>query len=565
MAARYSDSLRYARGIPAQTWFDHNFLSKDAKSRGPDIPGIGPFNSALLVIHDRFELNDQTSSLYNQGTTTPSGKIYGFVDGKTEFVNIFEKKFSRTNHLQEVFCLPLIHSVVDCEELWIWIADCSAGFVKGRMGNNAHSATHVATAYSSALAAICYQLAKSITLDRKTDIAQGPFQTTSLSAIEAELDQKPDLLTEDAERHMLYDALEWVSHTIRVLIEYSDEVKSIFQTLSMAYRTPDTLQSLNATYLLNVTVSDRVLGNWIYLSYMRYLRYSKTKSFMTEFPVGLTALMVVSPVIFHYNGSDAPWSEKIGDIVSNVDVSLAQVTSKFESGELATDFDLRVATLQAFCESSLTIAPDLIHAICEAVENGLSFDSVIRSPRPAWMIDSTPMINGSEISNPPYITEVDDTEGRIRVIGSDSANWSTICLRPDTHVKVQIYSLGCKTQIGNTSGKGRIQNVRFSSTFDPHFADIMKGQKGVSTSGQVYYPGMDRFTPHILPNTIDIDGEWKVETTQDGLRVECNDQTILVDEQPYFPNDYEGFAYANADRYALISFKNCYLEIESSM
>jgi hypothetical protein len=67
MASRFADSMRYSNGTPYQAWFERNFTSKDARTHGRDIPGIGPFNSTLLVIHDRSELNDQTSSLYNQG------------------------------------------------------------------------------------------------------------------------------------------------------------------------------------------------------------------------------------------------------------------------------------------------------------------------------------------------------------------------------------------------------------------------------------------------------------------------------------------------------------------
>jgi hypothetical protein len=571
--SRYSAPLRYSPGIPVQTWLEHSFLSKEAKANGPDIPGIGSFNSALLVLHSRIELNDQTSRLYDQGSPTPSGKVYGFVNAEAEFVDIFKKDFSRKNRLRKVFCLPLIHSVEDCEELKPWIFDCAAGFVKGRMGNNVHSATHVATAYSSALSSICYQLAESIARDRqkKTDITAtsntmgAPFAVTALSAIEADLltGNEADLLTGDSERHMLYDALEWISHTIRVLIEYSPEIEAIFQTLSMAYRTPDTLQSLNATYLLGTTVSDRDLGNWIYLSYMRYLRHSETASFTTNFPVGLTALMVVSPMIFHNRESDTSWCAKIEQIVDGLDAALIDVETKFESGEIATDYDLRVATLEAFCSISLLIDPNLIPKICEAVENGLSFNAVLRSPRPTWMIDATPMINGREIDNPAHITELDSAEGGVRVIGSDSSNWSAICLRPGVCARVKIFSLGCKTQMGNTAGRGRIQNVRFSSTFDPHFADIMKGQKGVSTSGQVYYPGMNRFSPHIQPNKIDISGEWRVESSLSGLRIECDDNVILADAQPFFAENYEGPEYTNSERFALISFKNCYLEIDA--
>jgi hypothetical protein len=562
--SRYSAALRYSRGIPVQIWFDAHFLQKDARFNGREVPGIGPFNSTLLVMHNRIELNNQTSSLYDQGSPTPSARIYGFAEASESFMPIFEKDFSRAHRLRKVFALPLIYAVEDCDDLWVWISDLSVAFVKGRMGNNAHSC---------ALASICYQLAESVANNLQVGSASdqngaSEEQKMIASMIETAVMKgelsKPDLLTGDAERHMLYDALEWISHSIRVLCDYSDEVKSVFQTLSMAYATPDTLQiqSLNACHLLNIKVSERMVGNWIYLSYLRYLRYSLSPT-MKNFPIGLTALTVISPMIFHNTGVKGGWATIIGQIIGGLETALEEVNSKFGSGEIATDHDLRVATLEAFCNASQIINTDLVRRICEAVETGRSFESVIHSPRPAWMIDLTPMINGRQIENTVQITIESAEDSRlVRVIGYDSSNWSAICLRPDTRVRVKINSLGCQTRMGNTAGKGRIQNVRFSSTFDPHFADIMKGQKGVSTAGQVYYPGMDRFKPHIQPHKIDVDGEWEIENTIDGLKIECNGDTILKDNLPYFPEDYDGPDYTNSDRFALIAFKNCYLDLE---
>lgn len=575
--SRFSDSLSFTGGIQVETWFKNHFTTKDAKDGGKEIPGIGPFNSTLLVIHNRRDLNTQYSSLYDQGTPTPTGKIYGFEKAEDEFTRIFRGEYSKDHRLSRVFCLPLIASVEDCSDLWVWISDCSANFVSGRMGNNTHSATHIATAYLSTLSIICYQLAESLApaIGVQEETRHSEILTTELKSIEASL-VTPDLLTGDAERHMLCDALEWITHSLRVLTEYSPDIWAILQTMSLAYNTPDTLQSLNATYILNREAEEGMVGHWIYLSYRRYFLRSMDSSFITNFPVGLTALMVVAPhildpVLLFLRDDDEKkgnWAENVEDLINALDQTLRDVSMKFESGEIVTEYDLRLNMLESFNKVSMLVEDTTIRKICEAVENDRSFDSVIRPVRPDWTIEATSMINGRSSQNKPHFMTSKDCpdDSSVRVIGSDSSNWSAICLRPGIKLRVKINTLGCRARIGNTRGGARVQNVRFGSTFDPHRMDIMRGQKGVSVSGQVYHPLMDRFKPHIQPQKINQDGVWIVTCDSDGLVVTCNDQIVLADCDPYIPVDESGEPltprYANSDRYGMIAFKNCYLDLE---
>jgi hypothetical protein len=581
MASRFSTKLRHTRGTPVETWFGAHFLAKDERTNGPHIPGIGPFNSTLLVIRDRIELNDQTSSLYTQGSPTPSGKIYGFAGAEESFIPIFKKDFEKERELRNVFCLPLICRAEDCESLWTWISDCSVNFVKGKVGNNCHDPTHIATAYSCALSTICYQIAESITSMSRTpvkteepvEIQEILFPGTAMRELEVELDaqNKADILIGDAERMMLYDAFHWIVISIQSLIAHSDEIRSVFQTLCMAYQTPDTLQSINASFLLDSEFCTPAMrANWIYLSYMRYLRYSATQSFATDFPIGLTALMVVAPMISYFasTANQTSWSARIGQIMSTIESAMMKVYLDSEAGDIATDYDLRVAIMEAYCVMSPCplIDAELVPLICASVEGERSIDSVIRPHRLKAMIESTPMINGKNISNRPYVldlydmSDVDPYLQITKIIGSNSSDWTAICLRPGTTANVRIHSLGCTEKKGNTSGKGRIQNVRFSSCFDPQRMDIMKGQKGVSTSGQVYYPGMNRFKRHIQPHKIRSDRNFTVESTVDSLTIMCSDNVILRNIQSHCAVD--GPFYSNAERFPLIAFKNCYLEIE---
>ena len=577
--SRFSNALRFAGGIQIETWLKNHFTTKKAKDNGKEVPGIGPFNSTLLVIHDRSDLNTQYSSLYNQGTPTPTGKIYGFEKAEDEFTWIHLGKYAKDHRLSRVFCLPLIASVEDCSDLWVWILDCSANFVSGRMGNNTHSATHIATAYLSTLSIICYQLAESLApaigIDNQEETCHSEILTTELKSIEASL-VTPDLLTGDAERHMLCDALEWITHSLRVLAEYSPDIRAILQTMSMAYNTPDTLQSLIATYILNREAEEGMVGHWIYLSYRRYLSRSTDSSFITNFPIGLTALMVVAPhildpVLLFLRDEDEKkgnWAENVEDLINALDQTLRDVSMKFESGEIVTECDLRLNLLESFNNVSMLVEDTTIRKIFEAVENDRSFDSVIRPVRPDWTIEATSMINGRSSQNKPHFMTSKDCpdDSSVRVIGSDSSNWSAICLRPGIKLRVKIKTLGCRARIGNTRGEARVQNVRFGSTFDPHRMDIMRGQKGVSVSGQVYHPQMKRFKPHIQPQKIDQDGVWIVTCDSDGLVVTCNDQIVLADSDPYIPVDESGEPltprYTNSDRYGMIAFKNCYLDLE---
>ena len=581
--SKFSASLSYSNGTPVNTWFVTNFLDKTARHRGPHIPDIGPFNSTLLVLLNRIQLNDKTSVLYDQGSPTPSGDIYGFVEAEKYFVEIFQKDFERKHNFNDVFCLPLIYSVDDCKDLWNWVSDCSVNFVKGSMGNNAHSDTHIATAYLSALYAICLQLSKSATTNIRKNLAElipklsssssskhGIFQT------KPQIENNPGMLTGDAERHMLFDALKWISHTIRVLMDYSSDVRSIFQTLIMAYKTPNSLQSLIAASLLNEKVSDRMITKWIYLSYKRYISKSRIGAFILDFPFEIVAVMVIAPMIVQENtlvvndddnyDDDQSWNEKIKTIIDKLEKSFESISLKFQANELIGDYEFNHETLKVLNEITKLVSPDVIKTIHACVDNEQPLECCIIGPVPSFVAKAIPRINDRKINNDPYITnlscEHDDLckcyddqkiKQQIRVIGADSSNWSAICLEPNITATIKIHSLGCSTQIGNTSGQGRVQNVRFSSTFNKDRADIMKTRPGVSTSGQVYNPETDKYSEHNEHDKIQTDGIWKICSDFDKMTIKCNGNIIL--ESPSRLEDSDGIAHP------LIAFKNCYLDI----
>lgn len=215
--------------------FAQHFLSKLERLNGPNVPGIGPFNSTMLVV-----CNHIIIYVHDTGMLTANDNIFGFCNAKDDFNSIINGSYADKNGFNNVYTLPLIISVDDCESMWNWIIINSLNYVITEGENQYQYNTEaecIAYAYSSVLANICHELT--------TLMTEEMIDSESMKNI-----NKVTKLSNYANRMMLRDAFDWIVITIRSIIDYSPAVKYIFETMRSSSDTTNTIQSENAKYVL---------------------------------------------------------------------------------------------------------------------------------------------------------------------------------------------------------------------------------------------------------------------------------------------------------------------------
>lgn len=182
-------------------------------------------------------------------------------------------------------------------------------------------------------------------------------------------------------------------------------------------------------------------------------------------------------------------------------------------------------------------------------------------------IDSTPLIDGEVLDNPFLdlifansdinIDRYSIYEQSAMVIGTDSTNWSTICLRPGTIANVKIYKL--KGEINNSCTE-----VKVGSVFDPSRMEIMK-QSEISTSGEIYSLPLNKLEEHKNynnnndPSKIKPIGIFTIISKDTGLTIEYNHDSVFKDSSIFTSEN--GPEYTNSERFPFIAFINCFIEI----
>jgi hypothetical protein len=533
MADKFSRQTEYQRGtMGIMPWMEQNVLNKAGFKVGPIIDCVDidgklkrvPLNGVSILYEDCFFMRQGSNTNYGiGGSNCVTGNPVKFVETESVFPEVFNNSRNGILHNLKApcYCLPLCQ-IDQSNDMEIFMTEAYSEFIALKKGDTKPDITHITNGICSGLAAICFNLAKELTLNGKS-----PNENRLI---------------------FLVEALHALSFTALSCAKKFPELRNIFTLLPYVATSADTLQSTLLSYIFNEIPCLSIRVKHVGSSIFRYFNHEGwEQSYIKKNPVGLISLLLVAPMLSELINTPLESKEIVDRIAKAINTAILTIVKDFQT----TDFKklskmhtniyhtnksrndpYSIIHLQnkqilrgfALAGKSL-VTSDLIDKIYDAVLMGekdiASFIGINQEPD-FVRFDIATTVNNLSCGNYPILVKVDDQTKSAIYVPSDPREWTAISLVNGLYRIICVPLGNAEIVSGNTASKDNIANYRITLG-----REILKGNfVGYSASGMYYNPRTQRFENRTNINFLPLK-EFEIESDQDGISVSQDHKEII--------------------------------------
>lgn len=279
-----------------------------------------------------------------------------------------------------------------------------------------HSETHIANGMCSALAALCYHLAKEITID-------GCINATRVT--------------------FLIEAMYALASVAQNFARFSQETNNIFRLMPYVASTADIFQSVLMMFIFDETPTLAIRVKQVASGIFRYFRHEGSNaSFIEKLPVGLIGLLLVIPLLAsNFNAGLSP-KDIIADIVHKINACISALVEdfkkiNFDNEAVAGSHKENVATAQHLKNKHILAAFSAATPVPFVPTQYLTniYDAVIRgehnvaktlniAEHPTFVYSNlTPTLKQQVHKNYPVMTKYNEQEKSASYLSADPREW----------------------------------------------------------------------------------------------------------------------------------------------